>query len=67
MDYYVRVIGLTINFCVAGILTMFLNMFNPKLIMSITTSVIVATLSSFSWQAGSYDDKSFVKKEGETR
>lgn len=48
-DYYVRVIGLTINFCACSILTMFLNMFNPKIIMSLTTSIIVATLSSFAW------------------
>lgn len=65
-DYYVRIIGLTINFVTASFLTLFANMFNSRLITSITSSVIVATLSSFAWQGGSYDDKSFVKKEYET-
>lgn len=58
-DYYVRIIGLTINMLVAGILTMFLSMFNDRYIVSVATTVMVATISSFAsfaWQSGSYDD-----------
>ena len=66
-EYYVRVIGLTINFSVTCILTMFLTMFDDKFIVSLTTSVAVSTLSSLAWQGGSYDNKSFVNKEDEAQ